>query len=120
MEALQRLIKKLFLSRAAAHSLFCLAFIAFFFFPVLANGGASRVLGTAFIVCFFFLGTTYAGRWACKKWLLKNKLPLFFINILILIVVLTSMISLFIYLEGLQKQWEALTWGTTLVTLFLA
>jgi len=30
------------------------------------------------------------------------------------------MISLFIYLQGLQKQWEALTWGTTLVTLFLA
>jgi len=120
MEALQRLIKKLFLSRAAAHSLFCLAFISFFFFPVLANRNVSQVLGTAFIVCFFFLGTTYAGRWACKKWLLRNKLPLFFINIILLILVFAVLISLFIYLRGLQKQWEALTWGIPMVTLFLA
>ena len=120
METLQRLIKRLFLSRIAAHSLFCLAFVSFFFLPVLSNKNLLQVLGTAFIVCFFLLGTTYAGRWACKKWLLKNKLPLFFINIIILIIIGGLLISLFIYLRESAKQWEALAWGIPVVTLFLA
>jgi LytS/YehU family sensor histidine kinase len=38
----------------------------------------------------------------------------------LLVVFLSLLISLFIYLKGLQKQWEALSFGTPLVILFLA
>lgn len=120
MEALQRLIKRLFLSNAATHSLFCLAFTSFFFFPLLTNKNALKVIGPGVAICFFFLSVIYAGRWACKRWLLKNKFPLFFINIILLAIVFVFAIALFIYLSGLQDQREAFSWGVPLVTLFMA
>src|SRR5436189_2989833 len=115
MQKLQRLIKKVFQSRLAMHLLFCFVFIAFFFVPVFANKHVKEVLPRATVVCFFLLGTTYAGRWCSKKWLLRNKLAVFAVNIVFLIILLSASISFYIYLSGLQKQREALAWGIPMV-----
>lgn len=120
MDVLQEFIRRRFQSRLGVHIVFCLVFITLFFVPVITNRNLSQTLPTAAIICSFFLATTYIGRWTCKKWLLKNQLSLFVINTILLVIFLSLLISLFIYLKGLQKQWEALSVGTPLVVLFLA
>jgi two-component system LytT family sensor kinase len=120
MDRLQAGIQKIFQSRLAVHLIFCFVFILFFMVPALFNKHVHEVLTRAIVVCLYFLGTTYVGRWCCKKYLLKNKIPLFSIALILMIIILAVLISLYIYLMGLQKQWEALTLGIPLVTLFLA
>jgi len=119
MDKLQALIKKLFQSRAVVHGLFCFVFITLFFVPALSNKNFPGVISRVTIVSLFFLGAVYAGRWSCKQWLLKNKVLLFIVIIFILTILLSALISLYITLSGLQKQWEALSIGTPLVILFL-
>ena len=41
-------------------------------------------------MCFFLLFTVYAGRWCCKKWILRKKVFSFLINFIVVIFILSS------------------------------
>ncbi|WP_152269030.1 sensor histidine kinase [Agriterribacter humi] len=120
MDKWQQWIKNLFQSRLAVHLLFCLVFILLTFLPVLTSRFRAELIPRAIFACAYFIGTTYAGRWACKFFLLKNRIGAFLLVITLLVSLLSLGLTFFLFISDLQRGWESLSFGIPLVVLFLS
>lgn len=116
----QNSLLKLAGSKLPVHILFCAVFIALSFIPVVSSPFRSELLPRAAFVCLFFLGTAYAGRWACKSFLLKGRITAFIIAILTMVISISLLFSFFLFISELQRGWSSLTFGVPLVVLFFS
>jgi two-component system, LytTR family, sensor kinase len=120
MNKWQQWMKNFFQSRVAAHVMFCIVFIILTFLPVVTSRFRAELYPRALFACIYFIGTSYAGRWACKRFLLKSRIAAFLLAIIILTVVLSLGLTFFLFISDLQKNWESLSFSIPLVVLFLA
>lgn len=120
MDRWQQWMKNHSQSRVKVHVLFCLVFVFLTFLPVVTSRFRAEIYPRALFACVYFIGTAYAGRWACKVYLLKGKIGAFVLAIFLLTIGLSLGLTFFLFISDLQKNWESLSFSIPLVVLFLS
>ncbi|HVU95554.1 MAG TPA: histidine kinase [Puia sp.] len=122
MKRLEKWIFNLFAARTAAHVCFCLVFIIVFTIPAFFRGRNFNFDTNGIVLCGFLLATTYSGRWACKKWILKKKilrfLPVFLLLVLLLATIGAKGASV-LFSGNKVSFWNFLAASIPLVLLFM-
>lgn len=89
MNQIQKIITRLFESRAATHITFCTSVFLFFFIMVQSTAQPSKLAFNAVTIGLFDLLCIYLGRWCARKLLADNQFLPFFLQISVIAIAMT-------------------------------